>query len=83
MSAELSPAYTWVGQLEIRHLVPFPACPDCGVPVRPVTEELIRRAFEEVKQDTQELMRRCERCRRRLQQGLLVAAFGSSQEKSL
>ena len=84
MAAEPLPAYSRLGELGVRHLVPFPVCPDCGIPVRPVTEELIRHAFEQIKEDTRELMRRCERCRRRrFQRSLLAAMSGKSEEKAL
>jgi ferredoxin len=84
MAAEPLPAYGRVGELSVQHLIPFLPCPDCGAPVRPVTKELIRRLFEEVKEDTWELLRRCERCRRRrFQRSLLAAMCGKSEEKAL
>jgi len=84
MAANPLPPYTRLGELEVQHLIPFPVCPDCGVPVRPVTEELIRHAFEHIKEDTRELIRRCERCRRRrLQRSLLAALAGESEKNPL
>jgi hypothetical protein len=77
MAAEPLPPYLQVGQLAVRHQVPFPACPDCGTPTRPVTQELMHRAFAQVKEDAQELLRRCERCRRRRLQQSLLAIDGS------
>jgi formate hydrogenlyase subunit 6/NADH:ubiquinone oxidoreductase subunit I len=83
MLAEPSPAYTRVGELEVLYMIPFPACPDCGAPVRRVTDELLGRAFEQVTEETRELMRRCERCRRRrLQQSLLAAGSAPGKEKT-
>jgi ferredoxin len=81
MAAEPLPPYVRVGELATRHRVPFPACPDCGAPVRPATEELIHRAFEQLKEDTRQLLRRCERCRRRrLQESLLPIACDRGEE---
>jgi len=83
MAADPLPSYTRVGELATRQRVPFPACADCGTPVRPATQELVLRAFEQVKEDTRELMSLCERCRRRrLQQSLLPIAFGKNEEKA-
>jgi Fe-S-cluster-containing hydrogenase component 2 len=76
MASEAPPAYFRLGELGVRHLVPFPVCPECGAPVRPVSEELLGRAFEHLTDDIRDLARRCERCRRRrLQRSLTVTAF--------
>jgi hypothetical protein len=75
MSPEPLPPYVRLGELGVRRLVAFPVCPDCGVPVRPATDELISRAFDHIKEDTRSLVRLCERCRRRrLQRSLFIAA---------
>lgn len=81
MAAVPPPAYCKRGELAVHHLVPFAACLDCGAPVRPATAELLAKAFEHVTDDTRELLRRCERCRRkRLQRRLVASTFDASQE---
>jgi uncharacterized protein with PIN domain len=83
MSAEPLPPYARLGELGVRQLVAFPMCPDCGAPVRPVTDELISRAFDHIKEDTRSLMHLCERCRRRrLQRSLFIAAVEDPSEKT-
>lgn len=75
MSAEPLSPYARLGELGVWRLVAFPACPDCGASTRPVTDELISRAFDQIKEDTRALVRLCERCRRRrLQRSLFIAA---------
>lgn len=76
MSSEPPPAYARCGALAVHRLVPFPACPECGARVRPVTAELLARAFEHATDETSALLRLCERCRRkRLQRSLVASAF--------
>ena len=67
MAAEPVAAYSKPGERGVRQLVPFPACPHCGAPSRPVNEELLGRAYDEVNQEIRLLARLCERCRQRLQ----------------
>ena len=75
------PVYSRLGELAMQQHVPFPACPGCGAPTRPLTEELLRRGFEYVEEDTRKLLRLCERCRRRrLQRNLIAAACEDSKE---
>jgi formate hydrogenlyase subunit 6/NADH:ubiquinone oxidoreductase subunit I len=67
-----APSYARPGELAVRTLVTFPPCPDCGTPTRPAPEELARRAFAEVTDETRALLLRCERCRRKIMQRKLV-----------
>jgi hypothetical protein len=77
------PAYERPGELSVCHLVPFPACPECGAPVRPVTPDLLARAFEHATEETEQRLRLCERCRRRqLQRGMVPASFERPEERS-
>lgn len=62
--------------------IPFPPCPDCGAPTRPVTDQFIKLAFDVVKEDALELIRLCERCRRRRLQKNLFATTINKEEKS-
>ena len=73
MDPEPVPAYVHPGELAVRHQVSLPQCPDCGSPARPVTPEFLTRAFEYLNEDMGELIRRCERCRRRHLQRNLFA----------
>ncbi len=81
MRHEPLPAYMARGELAHHEAVAFPACPECGARSRPVTEILVSRAFDAPTDATRDLLRLCERCRRRrLQRSLSAAAFGSQQE---
>ncbi len=76
-----APSYVRSGELAVRHQVPFPVCPGCGKAARPATDELLKLAFENVTDETRELVRLCERCRRRrLQRSLAVAAGEDPKE---
>ena len=76
MAAAPAPTYTRRGELATQARVAFPPCPDCGAPARPVTEELVRLAFEHPTAETRALLRLCERCRQRRVQRSLAAAAG-------
>ena len=39
------PVYSGAGELDEVHRVPYPACPECGRPARPVTEAGIEAGF--------------------------------------
>jgi hydrogenase-4 component H len=82
MDARPVPSYRRPGELAVRHQVAFKACPDCGAPARPATEELLQLAFRHVTAETRELARRCERCRRRRLQRSLAAAAGAPPEET-
>lgn len=56
-------------------------CPVCGEPVRIASEELLRTAFGCIKEETRQLLRLCERCRRREVQQKLIAASGDRKAK--
>jgi formate hydrogenlyase subunit 6/NADH:ubiquinone oxidoreductase subunit I len=77
MEAKAAPSYLRPGELAVRHRVPLPACPRCGVTVRPATEELLQLAFDHVTDETRELVKLCERCRRHRLQRSLAAAAGA------
>jgi formate hydrogenlyase subunit 6/NADH:ubiquinone oxidoreductase subunit I len=81
MDGRPAPAYTRPGELAVRHQVPFPSCPDCGAAARPATEELLKLAFDDVTTETRELLRRCERCRRRRVQRSLAAVAGEAPKE--
>lgn len=82
MAAAPAAPYARRGQLAALHRVELPACPDCGAPTRPVTAELLRRAFAHAGEDAPELARRCERCRRRrLQRGMRPAPAGVEEDE--
>jgi uncharacterized protein with PIN domain len=57
------------------------SCPVCGKPVRLASEELLRTAFGSIKEETRQLLRLCERCRRRELQQKLIAASGDGKAK--
>lgn len=83
MAPDPAPSYEHPGELSVEHLVEFQPCPECGKPVRPATEELLGRAFDHIKEETRELMRLCERCRRRkLQRNLFAGAFEDDKGKT-
>jgi len=67
MASEPVPAYFKLGERGAQQLVPFPVCPRCGAPSRPVNEELLGRAYEEVNENIRELAHLCSRCRQQLQ----------------
>jgi formate hydrogenlyase subunit 6 len=76
-----APAYSRPGELVAQRRVPFPQCPDCGRPTRPVTKELLHVAFENVEELSRERLTLCERCRRRrLQRSMMAAAYDSDRE---
>jgi formate hydrogenlyase subunit 6/NADH:ubiquinone oxidoreductase subunit I len=78
MASEPTRPYLEPGELAVRERIAFPPCPDCGAPARPATPQLLGLAFEHPTEHTRELVRRCERCRRRRQQRGLAAAAGIS-----
>lgn len=82
MDARAAPSYRRPGELAVRHRVAFPACPDCGAPARPATEELLKLAFHHVTPEARELVRLCERCRRRRLQRGMASAAGTHPEET-
>lgn len=77
------PCYVHPGDLSAHHLVRFHACAECGEPVRLASDELLKRAFDHVKDETRELVRLCERCRRRrLQRNMMPGVFFDIKEKN-
>lgn len=76
MEGSAAPAYARPGELRREVRVAFPACPDCGNPRRPATDELLGRAFGQVSAEVRELALRCERCRRRMLQRSLARGAG-------
>jgi formate hydrogenlyase subunit 6/NADH:ubiquinone oxidoreductase subunit I len=83
MSSAQVPCYEHPGDLSSQHLVTFHACAECGEPVRLASDELLKRAFDHVKQETLELVRLCERCRRRhLQRSMIASAFVDHKERN-
>jgi formate hydrogenlyase subunit 6 len=75
--------YEHPGELAAQHLVQFRSCAECGNPVRFASDELLERAFEHVKEETRELLRLCERCRRRrLQRHMMPGVFFDIKEKT-
>jgi phage terminase large subunit GpA-like protein len=81
MAAEPVAAYSKPGERGVRQLVPFPACPHCGAPSRPVNEELLGRAYDEVNPEIRLLARLCEHCRQRLQRKQFLAT--NSEDEAL
>jgi hypothetical protein len=47
--------------------------------VRLATDELLRRAFDGIREETRQLLGLCERCRRRHLQRDLIAAYGGGK----
>lgn len=83
MDPKPAPVYAKPGELDVLHRVPFPVCRQCGAPTRPLTEELLRRAFDQVEEGVRELLSLCERCRRRrLQRNMFAAAAGDGKEQT-
>jgi formate hydrogenlyase subunit 6 len=79
-AAPLEP-YGHPGERSVQHVVEFGHCPECGEPVRAAHEELLKRAFADLTEETRELVRLCERCRRRhLQRNMMVSAFGEREK---
>lgn len=75
------PAYDRQGDLNVSIPVPLPACPECGVLVRPVVRELLDRALEHATEENHQLAALCERCRRlHYQRNFYVARDGSGHE---
>jgi formate hydrogenlyase subunit 6/NADH:ubiquinone oxidoreductase subunit I len=83
MSPDQMPCYEHPGELSTEHMVKFRPCAECGNPVRFASDEFIERAFDHVREDTRELLRLCERCRRRrLQRNMMPSVFFESKEKT-
>lgn len=77
------PCYARPGELSAHHTVTFQSCTECGEPVRLASDELLKRAFDHVKDETRELVRLCERCRRRrLQRNMMPGVFFDIKEKN-
>jgi len=77
--APLEP-YEHPGERTVHHVVEFGHCPECGEPVRTAHEDLLKRAFDNLTEETRELVRLCERCRRRhLQRKMMVTAAGEKE----
>lgn len=83
MDSEQMPCYEHPSELSMQHLVTFHACTECSEPVRLASDELLKRAFDHVKDETRELVRLCERCRRRrLQRNMMPGVFFDIKEKN-
>lgn len=83
MEPEALLSYERQGERNVVHTVQFKECPECGEPVRNASEEFLRQAFDHIKDETYELVRLCERCRRRrLQRSLIASAFEDNKEKA-
>ena len=77
------PPYAHPGELAVQRDVVFPACTECGVPTRPVTDEFLKRAFGKAGESTLAAARRCPTCRRRrLQTRTMQAAIKAGKEKT-
>jgi len=75
--------YEHPGDLETKHLVQFRSCLECGEPVRFASDDFLDLAFDHVKDETRELVRLCERCRRRrLQRNMMPGVFFNDKEKT-
>jgi len=72
------PAYFNAGELDETHLVPYPACPECGRATRPVVEPVLMRAFGELSEKLRAGIYLCQRCRLRRSQRDLLATAGRS-----
>jgi ferredoxin len=81
MDSAQVPCYEHHGERSAHHQVIFHACTECGEPVRLASDELLKLAFDHVKDETRELVRLCERCRRRrLQRKMIASAFVDNKE---
>jgi len=78
MSADAPPVYSRHGELDIRHIVPFPPCKGCGKPKRPAPEALLHWAAGNIDDRARELYGLCERCRRLHYQTSLKAMLSDS-----
>ncbi|MGC9966378.1 MAG: 4Fe-4S dicluster domain-containing protein [Syntrophobacteraceae bacterium] len=72
------PIYCSLGELDETHRVPYPACPECGRPSRPVAESVLKRAFGEPSEKVRKGILLCQRCRLRRSQKDLWATAGKS-----
>jgi hydrogenase-4 component H len=75
MEERPAPAYATPGALAQTHTVPYPACPECGNPARPISRELLARALPEVSGELLSRSRLCERCRLRKSQRALLSGM--------
>jgi formate hydrogenlyase subunit 6/NADH:ubiquinone oxidoreductase subunit I len=83
MAPDALTCYQHPGELNMKHLVEFRSCSECGAPVRFASDDFLKRAFDHVKDETRELVRLCERCRRRrLQRNLMPSVFFDNKEKN-
>lgn len=83
MNSDQMPCYAHPGELNTEHLVQFRPCLECGAPVRFASDDILDRAFDHVKDETRELVRLCERCRRRrLQRNLIASAFVDNKKET-
>ena len=64
-AAEPTPCYDRPGGLVVRHVVAFAPCLDCGEPTRQPTPGLLETAYPQMTEEQRDLLRRCERCRRK------------------
>lgn len=63
-----APAYTTPGALARLHTVPYPACPECGKPARPINREILAHILPGITEEVEVRSRLCERCRLRRSQ---------------
>jgi ferredoxin len=70
-----APIYARAGDLRDLVRVPYPACPRCGRPARPLGDALRARAFADAADDRVRRVLLCERCRLRHAQTVLKAGL--------
>jgi hypothetical protein len=73
MGSLSAPSYFRAQALDEVHRVPYPLCPQCGRPTRPVREAILSLVFKEVTPEILARSQLCQRCRQRASQRALVS----------
>lgn len=64
-AAEPTASYDKPGGLVVHHVVTFAPCPGCGEPTRQPSPAMLAAAYPAITDEQRELLRHCDRCRRR------------------
>jgi len=78
MGGKPGASYSQPDELNKKHRIPYPICPECGRPTPPVSDAMLVRAFKEITEEIRSRGLLCQRCRLRRSQRDLWATAGKA-----